>query len=106
MDRQTSYKYRPVLFFVTAYFFTWVFWIPAIFLPGDPASLLMMAGLIAPAAVSTLFVVFSGSDALKKDLRRKLIGFTPVRWPNVLLAVFVFALIIVCSILLSLLFGH
>ena len=26
-----KYKYRPVLFFALAYLFTWIFWIPAIF---------------------------------------------------------------------------
>ena len=103
---QTSYKYRPVLFFILAYFFTWVFWIPAIYVSEDLGSFLMVLGLIAPAVVSTLFVVFSGSDVLKKDLRQKIIGFYKVRWLNVLLAVLVFALIIVCSILLSLVFGQ
>ena len=48
----------------------------------------------------------SGSDALKRDLRQKIIGFYKVKWLNVLLAVFLFALIIVCSILLSLAFGQ
>ena len=66
----------------------------------------MVLGLFAPAVVSTLFVLLSGSDALKRDLRQKIIGFYKVKWLNVLLAVFLFALIIVCSILLSLAFGQ
>ncbi|MBR3166247.1 MAG: CPBP family intramembrane metalloprotease [Lachnospiraceae bacterium] len=100
------YKYRPVLFFILTYLFTWVFWIPAIFIPGNTGALLMVIGLIAPAVVSTLFVLFSGSEKLKRDLKNKLVGFYKVRWTNVFLAVCVFALIIVCSILLSLLFGQ
>ena len=104
--QQTGYRYRPVLFFALAYLFTWIFWVPAIFVPGNAGTLLMMAGLLAPAVVSTLFVVFSGSDALKRDLRRKLVGFCKVRWLNVLLAVLVFAAIVACSILLSLAFGQ
>ena len=103
---QTGYRYRPVLFFALAYLFTWIFWIPAIFVPENPGTLLMFVGLIAPAVVSTLFVVFSGSDALKKDLRQKIAGFYRVIWPNVLLAIAVFAAIIACSILLSLAFGQ
>ena len=103
---QSSYKYRPVLFFALAYFFTWVFWIPAIFVSENLGSLLMVIGLLAPAAVSTLFVLFSGSDALKRDLRQKIVGFYKVKWLNVFFAVFVFALIVVCSILLSLAFGQ
>ena len=103
---QTGYRYRPVLFFMLAYLFTWIFWIPAIFVPENPGTLLMVAGLIAPAVVSTLFVVFSGSDVLKKDLRQKIAGFYRVKWLNVLFAVGVFAVIVACSILLSLAFGQ
>ena len=101
-----EYRYRPVLFFVLAYFFTWIFWIPAIFLPESISPLLMLVGLIAPAVVSTVFVMTSGSDALKKDLKDKIIGFYKVKWLNVFWAVIVFAIVIVCSILLSLLFGQ
>ncbi len=101
-----TYRYRPVLFFILTYFFTWSFWIPAIFVPEDIGALLMVTGLIAPAVVSTLFVLFSGSRELKQDLKTKLVGFYKVRWVNVFLAVGVFALIVVCSILLSLLFGQ
>ena len=102
----TGYKYRPVLFFVLAYLFTWLFWVPAIFLPEDIGSILMVIGLLAPAVVSTLFIVFSGSKPLKQDLRNKIIGFYKVRWLNVLLAIGVFAVVVVSSILLSLAFGQ
>ncbi len=102
----STYKYRPVLFFVMAYFFTWVFWIPAIFISEDTGAILMLIGLFAPAIVSTVFVLVSGSDLLKKDLKIKLIGLYKVKWKNVLIAVIQFAGIIVASILLSLLFGQ
>ena len=101
-----QYRYRPVLFFVMAYIFTWIFWIPAIFVPENVSQILMLIGLIAPAAVSTIFVMVSGSDVLKQDLKNKIVGFYKVKWMNVLLAVIVFAIVIVCSILLSLLFGQ
>ena len=104
--QHTAYRYRPVLFFALAYLFTWIFWIPAIFIQGNTGTFLMMLGLIAPAVVSTLFVVFSGSDVLKKDLRQKIAGFYRVKWTNVLLAILVFAGIVACSILLSLAFGQ
>lgn len=104
--QHTAYRYRLVLFFALAYLFTWIFWIPAIFIKGNTGTFLMMLGLIAPAVVSTLFVVFSGSDALKKDLRQKIVGFYKVKWMNVLLAILVFAGITACSILLSLAFGQ
>ena len=101
-----KYRYRPVLFFVLTYLFTWGFWVPAAFVPENFGTFLMLLGLLAPAAVSTVFVMASGSDALKWDLKNKLIGFYKVKWGNVLLAVLVFAAVIVCSILLSLLFGQ
>ena len=104
--QQTGYRYRPVLFFSLTYLFTWIFWVPAIFVPENTGSLLMVLGLIAPAVVSTVFVLCSGSEALKRDLKQKIIGFYKVKWMNVLLAVLVFAGTVVCSILLSLAFGQ
>jgi len=101
-----EYRYRPVLFFICAYFFTWIFWIPAIFVSETTGSVLMLIGLMAPAVVSTVFVLVSGSAELKKDLKDKIIGFYKVKWINVFWAVIVFALIVVFSIVLSLLFGQ
>ena len=106
MMKEKTYKYRPVLFFAMAYLFTWIFWIPAIFLPETVASIFMVIGLLAPAVVSTVFVLCSGSKALKQDLKKKLIGFYKVKWINLIWAILLFALIIVCSILLSLAFGQ
>ena len=101
-----KYRYRPVLFFTLTYLFTWIFWIPAAFVPADTGAVLMLAGLAAPAAVSTLFVVLSGSDALNRDLKVKLVGLYKVKWSNVFAAVGLFALIVAGSILLSLAFGQ
>ena len=105
-NKPEAYQYRPVLFFALTYLFTWIFWVPAIFTPEIIGSILMVIGLLAPAVVSTLFVLLSGSKVLKQDLRDKIIGFYKVKWQNVFLAVGVFALIVVCSILLSLAFGQ
>ena len=101
-----GYRYRPVFYFAMAYLFTWIFWIPAIFLPENIAMPLMLLGLIAPAVVSTVFILCSGSDALKKDLKEKIFGFYKVKWLNVIWSVAVFAMIVVFSILLSLAFGQ
>ncbi|MCR5511710.1 MAG: CPBP family intramembrane metalloprotease [Lachnospiraceae bacterium] len=101
-----GYRYRPVLYFAMAYLFTWIFWVPAIFLPENISMVLMLFGLISPAVVSTVFILASGSDALKKDLKNKIFGFYKVKWLNVALSIGVFALIVICSILLSLAFGQ
>ena len=106
MNSTESYHYRPVLFFAMAYLFTWIFWIPAIFTSQDISPLLMFIGLLAPAIVSTVFIMASGSNLLKKDFKNKIVGFYKVKWLNVVWAVIVFAIVIVASILLSLLFGQ
>ena len=101
-----KYIFKPVKFFAMAYLFTWIFWIPAIFVPGSTGAGLMFIGLLAPGVVSTVFVLASGSPELKKDLKNKIIGFYKVKWINVFLGIGVFALVIVGSILLSTLFGQ
>ncbi|AMD17387.1 CAAX protease [Methanobrevibacter sp. YE315] len=106
MNSTQNYKYKPVLFFALAYIFTWIFWIPAIYLPESISPVLMLIGLMAPAIVSTVFIMASGSDMLKKDFKNKMVGFYKVKWLNVVWAVIIFAIVIVCSILLSLLFGQ
>ena len=106
IQENKHYRYRPVLFFALAYFFTWIFWIPAVFIPGNAGAGLMLIGLTAPAVVSTVFILVSGSDVLKQDLKKKIIGFYKVKWGNVLLSILVFAGIIVSTILLSLAFGQ
>ena len=101
-----KYQYRPVLFFALAYLFTWIFWIPAIFVSENIAAVLMLIGLLAPAVVSTVFIMLSGSDPLKRDFTNKIVGFYKVKWKNVFLATCVFAIIIASSIILSLAFGQ
>ena len=106
MNDAGKYKYKPVQFFALAYLFTWIFWIPAIYLPESISPLLMLVGLMAPAIVSTVFIMASESDALKQDFKNKIFGFYKVKWLNVFWAVIVFAIVIVCSILLSVPFGQ
>ena len=101
-----KYVYRPVLFFTLAYLFTWIFWIPAIFLPESVSVVLMLLGLLAPGVISSVFVLVSGSEPLKRDLKNKIVGFYKVNWLNVLWAIVVFAIIVASSILLSLAFGQ
>ncbi|MBP5733376.1 MAG: hypothetical protein J6W66_06085, partial [Lachnospiraceae bacterium] len=61
------YRYRPVLFFILAYVFTWIFWIPACFVGENVGGFLMAIGCFAPAVVSTVFVLVSKNALLKKD---------------------------------------
>ncbi len=47
-----AYRYRPILFFSLAYLFTWIFWIPAVFVPENPGAGLM----VNPLYVVNFFV--------------------------------------------------
>ena len=102
-----EYKYRPVRFYTVTYAATWFFWVLAItFHQGLICSALMLLGLISPAVVAMTLVFTSGSDALKKDLKRKLLGFHHLKPWNIILAIVVYAIIVAVSILLSTLFGQ
>lgn len=103
----TKYQYRPIRFYVTAFAATWLCWFEAIlFKEGLSCTIGLLLGLIAPAIIAIITVLTSKSDALKKDFKRKIIGFYKLKPLNLLIAVLLFALIVACSILLSTLFGQ
>lgn len=106
-----GYKYKPIRFYIICFAVTWSFWISAAILSsfGDEngiSMILMLFGLFTPAVTAIVTVATSESKALKNDLKRKLVGFYRIKPLNILIAVLSFALIVVCSILLSLLFGQ
>lgn len=102
-----GYRYRPLRFYLAAFGLTWLFWLPALFLPAGPLSLLaMLLGLLAPATVALVMVLSSKSRELKQDLKRKLVGFYKLKPGNLLLAAALFLLVIAGSILLSAAFGQ
>lgn len=105
------YRYRPLRFYVTCFAVTWIFWILAAVISKSPndngiSSLLMLAGLTAPAVIAVITVLTSGDRALKADFKRKLTGFYRIRPRSILAAVVGFMAIVVFSILLSLLAGQ
>lgn len=103
---EQKYIYKPVKFYVRTFAFTWLFWLCAIlFNEGMSLYLFMFLGLISPAAVAIYTVCTSKSKALKDDLKRKLISFYRLKPLNILIAVIVFALIVLASILISIVFG-
>lgn len=106
----TTYRYRPVRFYLTCFAITWAFWITAAVLSGTPrdnglSTVLMLLGLMAPSVTAIITVLTSGSTPLKQDLKRKLVGFYRIKPLNILLAILLFAAVVACSILLSTLFG-
>ncbi len=106
-----GYKYKPIRFYIICFAVTWLFWISAAVLSSRSdengiSMILMLLGLFTPAVTAIVTVATSKSKALKNDLNRKLVGFYRIKPLNILIAVLSFALIVVCSILLSLLFGQ
>ena len=103
---EKKYIYRPVRFYVLVFVFTWLFWIPAAFMKeGVVSSILMILGLISPSSLAIITVFTSKSNELKADFKRKIFGFYKLKLLYILLAVLIFAVIVVGSILISLLFG-
>ena len=103
--------YKLVRFYVIYFAVTWAFWIAAAIICGTTnyngiSMLFMLFGLLTPAVTAVITIVTSGSSALKSDLKRKLVGFYRIRPLSILFAIIGFAVIIVLSILLSLLFGQ
>ena len=108
-----KYKYRPVRFFCTVFAFTWIFWFAAAIFArsGMPAGegisfALMLFGLLVPSCTALLTTLLSKNEALKKDLRNKLIGFFRVKPFTVISAIVLFGAVIAASILLSTAFGQ
>lgn len=103
---EQKYIYKPVRFYITTFAITWLFWALAImFNEGTLLYLFMFLGLIAPASVAIATVLSSKNAALKQDLKRKLISFYRLKPLNIVLAVVVFAAIVVVSIIVSVAFG-
>ncbi|GHU68364.1 CPBP family intramembrane metalloprotease [Clostridia bacterium] len=101
-----NYKYRPIRFYITVFFCTWLFWIPAAFVSAETGMALMLFGLLVPPITALVFVMTSKSDALKNDYKQKLIGMFRIKPLIVLTAIALFFVIICASILLSTLFGE
>jgi len=107
----TTYKYKPLRFYVITFVMTWTFWFAAAIISRNAADnsasmVLMLLGLLVPSVTAICTVLLSGSAALKRDLRLKFIGLYRVDPKNVVTAILVFGAIIVASILLSVLFGQ
>ncbi len=99
--------YHPVRFYLLVFGLTWAFWLWAAAHPqGSNAMTLMFLGLCVPAGIALLMIHLSGSQALKADLKRKLVGFYCLRPLNIIAAIVLFGLIVMVSILLSVLCGQ
>ncbi len=100
----STYKYRPIRFYISVFIFTWLFWVTAIFT--EQKLLLMFIGLCMPAIIGVLTIYTSKSVELKKDFKRKLTRFYDLNIMNIVISILTFALVVVLSIVMSLGFGE
>lgn len=101
-----KYTYKPIKFYLIAFALTWLFWILAIIFQKSTLALpFMFFGLIMPPIVALAFVFLSKNEMLKKDFKRKIIGFYRIKPKYILLAILSFAIVVLLSISTSVLFG-
>ncbi len=109
-DGARPFQYRPGLFFFAAFVATWIPWFMAAYqarvaAPGSPISPLGYLGLLGPLVVTLIFILASGSRALRADFLRR---FDPRRLQPgyVVLAIAIPPVAIALAILLSVPLGQ
>lgn len=111
-----KYTFKPKKFYGATLVSTWVLWFAAAACSHRSSSetdgyfaasmILMFLGLIVPSVMALIFVLKSGSAALKKDYKEKIFGFFRINVPLVIAGILVFMALIFTSIAISLLFGE
>lgn len=100
-----KYIYKPIKFYLIVFALTWLFWIAGLAVGGDIALTFMLLGLLMPGTVAVTTVLTSKNQALKQDLKRKLVGFYRLKPLNIIMAIVLFGIIVAVSILVSVPFG-
>lgn len=108
---ERPYQYRPALFFLLAYVLTWIPWLVGVYLGSVPgldvyAPLFSFVGLLGPIGAALFLVFTSGSGALKRDFKDRLVNLRRIRPIYAIAAVVVPFMVILLSIWLSLAFGQ
>ncbi len=105
-------RYRPVAFFAAAYLASWAPWLVGAYLARQEGGevygfLLTLLGLLlGPTGAALFFVASSGSLALKRDFRDRIIDLRLIRPPYALVAVLLPFALMVLAIGVSLAFGE
>jgi membrane protease YdiL (CAAX protease family) len=107
-----SRRYRPVAFFVAAYLATWAPWLIGAYLSRQEGGELygflfsLLGLLLGPTGAALYFVMTSGSPALKRDFRDRLIDIRRIRPLYALIAVVLPFALMSLAIAISLAFGE
>jgi hypothetical protein len=80
---ERRYIYRPVLFFVVAYFATWIPWSAAALASQRGleayAVLFNLIGLLGPPGATLFLILTSASEALKRDFYDRIVNLRRIR---------------------------
>lgn len=104
---------RPFLFYTLATLATWAFWFAAAYISHfasthpilqQMSSLLIPLGLCGPASVA--FFMIRRNQALRTDVRHRIIGLRGVKPVYLFLTFFLMPASILCAMAISLLFGY
>ena len=105
-------RYRPVAFFVAAYLAAWVPWLVGAHLARQEGGelhgflFILLGLLLGPTGAALFFVASSGSPALKRDFRDRIIDLRRIRPLYALVAVFLPFVLMGLAIGVSLGFGE
>ena len=75
---------NPWLFFLIALGISWTFWLPLIFLEGDPMAppllVLTILGGLGPAAAEFFLIQFQGSPVQRRDYFQRIFDIRRIKW--------------------------
>jgi membrane protease YdiL (CAAX protease family) len=105
-------RYRTIAFFATAYLASWAPWLVGAFLASQEGGevygfLFTLLGLLlGPTGAALFFVTTSGSPALRRDFRDRILDLRRIRPRYALIAVFLPFVLTALAIAVSLLLGE
>lgn len=107
----SNYYYKPILYFLLAFFATYALWFGGAYVSFQEDishlyMLLMLPGLMAPFLISAMMIRTSKNSAIKKDFVDRLVNPRLIRLKMLPAFLFIMPLSVLTSIVISLLFGE
>ncbi len=106
----STYHYKPRFYFIAVFVSTFLLWFAGAWLSFTPAGkdgymVFLLAGLIAPFAISATLIFTSGNPALKKDALNRIFNPALIRLKMLPIIVLLMPLAVLASIVISLPLG-
>ncbi len=108
---QTRYRYKPLQFFLLTYALTWIPWLIAAEFSYREQTIILSyiffaLGGLGPFASALILIQRSGSEALKKDFRIRLIDLRRINPPYLVVTILLMPCATFLAVWLSLYFGQ